>query len=120
MHRLLVPIAALLLTAAPTVVSASYALAQGVSEDADLVLWCASAYAQLANDASEKSDVIETELYDEMAATLTQKGIELLRERKIADERIGAIIQAYDDEVYIQLGTPSARYPVENCEPLAS
>lgn len=120
MHRLLVPIAALLLTAAPAAVSASYALAQGVSEDADLVLWCASAYAQLANDASEKSDVIETELYDEMAATLTQKGIELLRARKIEDERIGAIIQAYDDEVYIQLGTPSARYPVENCEPLAS
>ena len=119
MHRFLVPIAALFLIAAPTAMASSDA-AQGVPEDADLVLWCASAYAQLANDASEKSDAIETELYDEMAATLTQKGIELLRAKQIADDRIGAIIQAYDDEVYIQLGTPSARYPVETCEPLAS
>ena len=119
MRRLLASIAVLLLAAAPATGMAESALARGIPQEADLVLWCASAYAQLANDASEKSDVIETELYDEMAANLTQKGIELLRARKIADEAIGAIIQAYDDEVYIQLGTPKARYPVEICEPLA-
>ena len=55
-----------------------------------------------------------------MAATLTQKGIEMLRAQRIADVRIGAIIQAYDDAVYIQLDTPKARYPVETCEPLAA
>jgi hypothetical protein len=55
-----------------------------------------------------------------MAATLTQKGIELLRGHNIADVRIGAIIQAYDDAVYIQLDTPKARYAIETCEPLAN
>jgi hypothetical protein len=113
MHRLLVLFAALFLALAP-------AMAEEISAETDHILWCASAYAQLANDASEKSDAIETELYDDMAATLTQKGIELLRAHKIADERIGAIIQAYDDEVYVQLDTPDARYPIEACEPLAS
>jgi hypothetical protein len=117
MHRSLALFVALCLVAVP---SAAMAATVSVSEETDLVLWCASAYAQLANDASEKSDAIETELYDEMAATLTQKGIELLRANQITDDRIGAIIQAYDDEVYIQLGTPAARYPVENCEPLAN
>jgi hypothetical protein len=112
MHRLVVLAAILVLAAAPTV-------AEEISAEADHVLWCASAFALLANDASEKSDVIETELYDDLAATLTQKGIELLRAHKIADDRIGAIIQAYDDTVYIQLDTPDARYPVETCEPLA-
>ena len=113
MHRFLVLIAALFLAAAP-------AAAEDISAEADHVLWCASAFALLANDASEQSDVIETELYDSMAAALTQKGIELLRARKIADDRIGAIIQAYDDAVYVQLDTPKARYAVDTCEPLAS
>ena len=113
MHRFLALIAALLFVAAP-------AAAEEISAEADHVLWCASAFALLANDASEQSDVIETELYDQMAATLTQKGIELLRGHQIADDRIGAIIQAYDDAVYIQLDTPKARYAVETCEPLAS
>jgi len=113
MHRLIALIAALTLGVAPVA-------AEDISAEADHILWCASAYALLANDASEQSDVIETELYDQMAATLTQKGIEMLRAQKIADVRIGAIIQAYDDAVYVQLDTPKARYPVETCEGLAS
>lgn len=44
----------------------------------------------------------------------------MLRGFKIADDRIGAIIQAYDDAVYVQLDTPKAKYAVETCEPLAS
>ena len=113
MHRIIALIAVTFLVATP-------AVAEDISAEADHVLWCASAFALLANDASEQSDVIETELYDQMAATLTQRGIELLRAEKIADTRIGAIIQAYDDAVYIQLDTPKARYPVETCEPLAA
>ncbi|HEY9011173.1 MAG TPA: hypothetical protein VIN06_09150 [Devosia sp.] len=113
MRRLLALLAVSTLLAAP-------AAAEDISAETDHVLWCASAYALLANDASEQADVIETELYDQMAATLTQKGIELLRARKVADEKIGAIIQAYDDAVYIQLDTPQAKYPVETCEPLAN
>lgn len=111
MHRLVALPAVLALLAAP-------AVAEEISAEADHILWCASAFALLANDASEQSDVIETELYDNMAATLTQRGIELLRGKKIADDRIGAIIQSYDDAVYIQLDTPKAKYPVEDCETL--
>lgn len=111
MSRLPAVFAILLLTAVP-------AVAEDISIEADHVLWCASAFALLANDASEQSDVIETELYDNLAATLTKKGIDLLRQRKIADDRIGAIIQGYDDAVYVQLDTPGARYPIDTCETL--
>lgn len=90
-----------------------------ITVETDHTLWCASAFALLANDASEEADAVETELYDSLAATLTQKGIELLRSQKFGDDRIGSIIQAYDDTVYVELGTPEARYPIETCEPLA-
>lgn len=112
MHRFLTLTAALFLVVAP-------AAADEISAETDHVLWCASAFALLANDASEQSDAEETALYDSLAATLTQRGIELLRANRITDDRIGAMIQAYDDAVYIQLGTPKARYPIESCEPLA-
>lgn len=94
--------------------------AEGISKATDHVLWCASAYAQLANDASEQSDAADTELYDNLAATLTRKGIDLLRADLVADERITAIIQAYDDAVYAQLETPAAPYPIESCESLVT
>jgi len=97
---------------------ATPALAQAISGDADHVLWCASAYAQLANDAAEQNDAGDTELYDALAATLTSEGIKLLRANAIPDERIAAIIQSYDDMVYVQLETPQAKYPVESCESL--
>jgi len=96
------------------------AASEEISAEADHVLWCASAFALLANDASEQSNVPETELYDNLAAALTEKGIALLRGYKITDDRIGAIIQSYDDAVYVQLNSPSARYPVETCEPLTA
>jgi hypothetical protein len=92
--------------------------AEGISKTTDHVLWCASAYAQLANDASEQSDAADTALYDNLAATLTRKGIDLLRADLITDDRITAIIQAYDDAVYAQLETPAAPYPIESCEGL--
>lgn len=111
MQRLLTLTAFLIFAAAP-------ATAQAISHETDHVLWCASAYAQLANDASEQSDNEETELYDRLAATLTKKGIALLRADRVSDDRISSIIQSYDDAVYIQLETPAASYPVESCESL--
>lgn len=93
-------------------------IAQSISADTDHVLWCASAFAQLANDAAEQNDAGETELYDNLAARLTTQGIKLLRADRFADDRIAAIIQSYDDMVYVQLETPQAKYPVESCESL--
>lgn len=111
MHRLLPLLTGLVLASTPVV-------AEGISASADHVLWCASAFAQLANDAAEQNDAGDTELYDSLAAALTSQGIDLLRADSVPDERIAAIIQAYDDMVYVQLETPEARYPVESCESL--
>jgi len=111
MQRVLSILTGLVLAATPLA-------AQGISAGADHVLWCASAFAQLANDAAEQNDAGDTELYDSLAAALTSQGIDLLRADRVPDERIAAIIQSYDDMVYTQLETPQARYPVESCEGL--
>ncbi|RYE56302.1 MAG: tRNA uridine-5-carboxymethylaminomethyl(34) synthesis enzyme MnmG, partial [Hyphomicrobiales bacterium] len=90
MHNLVALIAVLLLVAAP-------AAAEEISAEADHVLWCASAFALLANDASEQSDVIETELYDSMAATLTQKGIDLGCVGLARDAKFTSYAKSVDD-----------------------
>ena len=64
MHRLLPYLTGLVLVATPVA-------AQSISASADHVLWCASAFAQLANDAAEQNDAGDTELYDSLAAALT-------------------------------------------------
>jgi hypothetical protein len=111
--RKLLACLALILLAAP-------ALAEDtITAEADHVLWCASAFYWLANDASDVGDAEDTRYYDQWAGELTEIGIQMLREQKYTDpDHIKRIIDAYDNTVLDELGTEKARYPIESCQTL--
>ena len=94
------------------------AAAQQVSEEADKVLWCGSAFFWLATNASDSGDEAEAEQYQTWSDALMATGVALLKADKLDANAIEHIVDSYDNAVVAELGTPQSRYDVSTCPEL--
>ena len=94
------------------------AAAQQISEAADKVLWCGSAFFWLATNASDSGDEAEAEQYQTWSDALMAKGVALLKSDKLDANAIEHVVDAYDNAVVAELGTPRARHDVTTCPAL--
>lgn len=108
MLRRLLPALIALTVAAP-------ASAQSITLEADLVLWCGSAFYWLSSDASDAGSDDEADRYLGWSEQLMARGVELLRADKHEDDEIERIVSVYDRSVLAELGTPRARHDITKC-----
>ena len=94
------------------------AVAQQVSEEADKVLWCGSAFFWLATNASDSGEEAEAEQYQTWSDALMAKGVALLKSDKLDANAIEHVVDSYDNAVVAELGTPQSRYDVTSCPEL--
>ena len=96
------------------------AAASEISDAADRVLWCASAFFWLAGSAADSGETEESGLYDGWADQLTRNGAALLHADGVASARIEAIIAEYDQAVLDELAAATARHDVTTCPDLVA
>ena len=94
------------------------AAAQQLTEEEDLVLWCGSAFFWLGTNASDSGDNKEADLYQRWSDKLMARGLALLKADKLTPDQIAHVVDAYDNSVVAELGTPKARHDVTKCPEL--
>ena len=105
----------LLVTLAALCATAS---AQQLTEEEDVVLWCGSAFFWLGANASDSGDTKEADLYQAWSETLMARGVALLKADQLNADQIAHVVDAYDNSVVAELGTPKARHDVTKCPDL--
>jgi len=107
-----------LLLAAAALLLPGPATAREVPKGAEQLLWCGSAYYWLSADASDAGNDAEADQYASWSDAIMLVVVDQMKAAAFTEQDIADTIDASDNKVVDELGTPNAPYDVAACEGL--